>query len=202
VTGPLRNTRHERFCQALLEGKSATAAYEAAGYAKDDGNAARLRVNPRIQERLVELQNEVAGATKITVASLLDELEEARKRADSLDQLSAVVKAISEKARISGLMVQKLEIGPAGAFDKCETVEQIADEMLLYEPLYRPVTDQERQGLIDLLNEQGNAVQEYLVALKAKPIKADRAYSQRRAELDRPGIKSKLFPVPLVGPKC
>jgi hypothetical protein len=64
------------------------------------------------------------------------------------------------------------------------------------------VTDQERQGRIDLLNEQGNAVQEYLAALQAKPIKADRAYSQRRAELDRPGIKSKLFPVPSVGPKC
>src|SRR6476646_8541560 len=109
MPGPLRNTRHEAFCQALLEGKSATTAYEEAGYAKDDGNAAGLAKNPAVIERLTELQNAVAEKTQVTVESLVNELEEARKRADSLDQLSAVVKAISEKARISGLMVQKVE---------------------------------------------------------------------------------------------
>ena len=67
MAGP-RNVRHEKFCQALLEGKSATAAYEAAGYGQgDDGNAARLRVNPRIEERLAELQAEVAKDTRVTV---------------------------------------------------------------------------------------------------------------------------------------
>ena len=51
---------------------------------RDDGNATRLRVNPKVQDRLAELQAEVAKQTKVTVESLLDELENARQRADSL----------------------------------------------------------------------------------------------------------------------
>jgi hypothetical protein len=48
--------------------------------------------------------------------------EHARARADGLDQLSAAVKAISEKAKISGLLVRKIEVGDAGAFSECETI--------------------------------------------------------------------------------
>ena len=40
----------------------------------------------------------------------LDELEYARSRADNLDQLGAAVKAISEKGKISGLLVQGVEV--------------------------------------------------------------------------------------------
>jgi phage terminase small subunit len=57
MSGPLKNPRHERFVQFLLEGESATDAHEHAGYTRDDGNAARLRANPRVVERLTELQN-------------------------------------------------------------------------------------------------------------------------------------------------
>ena len=81
---PLRNPRHEKFVQLLLEGKTAADAHEQAGYVRDDGNATRLRVNPKVQDRLAELQAEVAKQTKVTVESLLDELENARQRADSL----------------------------------------------------------------------------------------------------------------------
>ena len=109
MAGPLRNPRHETFVQLLLQGETATDAHEKAGYARDDANATRLAKNPAVVERLTELQSAVAEKTQVTVESLVNELEEARKRADSLDQLSAVVKAISEKARISGLMVQKVE---------------------------------------------------------------------------------------------
>ena len=174
---PLRNPRHEKFVQLLLEGKSAVDAHEQAGYVRDDGNATRLRVNPKVQDRLAELQAEVAKQTKVTVESLLDELENARQRADSLDQLSAAVRAIESKARISGLLVQKMEIGGAGEFSKCGSVEEVADEMLSYQPLYRPVTQRERKDLIDLLTEQGNAVQEYLAALKAKPINGEHIFT-------------------------
>lgn len=182
---PLKNPRHEKFVQCLLEGKSATEAHELAGYRRDDGNATRLRVNPKVRERLAELQSEIAKEAKVTVESLIAELEEARQKATSLDQLSAATAAIMGKAKISGLLVQKMEIGAPGSFDKCESVEAIADEMLLYQTFYRPVTGRERQGLIDLLNEQGTAVQEYFAALRAKPVNAERIYSQRQQELDR-----------------
>jgi phage terminase small subunit len=41
----LSNSRQEKFAQALAEGKSATEAYELAGYTPDDGNAARMKGN-------------------------------------------------------------------------------------------------------------------------------------------------------------
>jgi phage terminase small subunit len=75
MAGPLRNVRHERFVQALFEGQNATEAYATAGYVKDDGNATRLRNNPKVIERLTELQSEVAAESKVTVAGLIAELE-------------------------------------------------------------------------------------------------------------------------------
>jgi len=66
----LNNARHERFAQLLLQGENATDAHEQAGYVRDDGNAARLKSNPTIQERVAELQREVVKETKITVEGL------------------------------------------------------------------------------------------------------------------------------------
>jgi hypothetical protein len=42
--GPLANQRHERFAQALAQGKTATEAYALAGYRANDGNASRLKM--------------------------------------------------------------------------------------------------------------------------------------------------------------
>jgi len=182
---PLRNTRHEAFCQALLEGKSATAAYEEAGYAKDDGNATRLAKNPKVIERLTELQNAVAEKTQVTVESLVNELEEARKRADSLDQLSAVVKAISEKARISGLMVQKVEVGGPGDFSKCDSIEAVVDELLRYDlDQFHPPTEADRRGLIALYERHFAEVDEFVASIRARPVVGVR--------VDRPAIGNGL----------
>ena len=99
---PLKNVRQERFCLALAEGMSATSAYLQAGYkqsASATANAARLITSDNVKARLAHLQAMAAKASEVTVESLLGELEHARQRADGLDQLSAAVKAISEKAR-------------------------------------------------------------------------------------------------------
>jgi hypothetical protein len=58
------------------------------------------------------------------------------------------VKAISEKARISGLLVQKVEVGGPGAFEECNSVEEVADELIRFEAgLYRHVTAEEHAAL-------------------------------------------------------
>ena len=72
---PLQNPRHERFVGLLLEGKSALDSYELAGFKRDDANAARLKANPKVRERLLELQNEVAAQTVVTIEGLIGELE-------------------------------------------------------------------------------------------------------------------------------
>ncbi|MGC1902074.1 MAG: terminase small subunit, partial [Pseudolabrys sp.] len=87
--GILTNPRHELFAQELAKGKSATEAYTLAGYKPCRQNAARLTTNDDIRARLAEIQAQAATKSEVTVQSLLDELEHARARADSLDQLGA-----------------------------------------------------------------------------------------------------------------
>ena len=106
----LENGRWELFAQALAKGETATKAYVLAGFKPSRTNAARLRSNERISARVLELQMAGAKSAEISIASLLAELEEARSKATSLNQLSAAVRATAEKAKISGLLVEKQQI--------------------------------------------------------------------------------------------
>jgi phage terminase small subunit len=125
--GILANPRHERFAQALFEGGTADAAYLKAGFKANRGNASRLKANENILARLAELQAAAAKASEVTVQSLLGELETARARADSAEQFSASVRAIEAKARVSGLLTQKIEItNVTEEFDDAESIEDIA----------------------------------------------------------------------------
>ncbi|HEY1472946.1 MAG TPA: terminase small subunit [Pseudolabrys sp.] len=169
---PLKNNRHERFALALAEGRSATEAYSQAGYKPCRQNAARLMTKDDIKARLAELQAVAAKKTEVTVESLLAELEQARIRADGLDQLSAAVKAISEKARISGLLVQKVEVGGPGDFAHCDSFADLADHMLREFPSsnFREITERDREGLAELLDRQASEAFAYLEAIQARRI--------------------------------
>jgi hypothetical protein len=71
----LKNTRHELFCHALLEGMSASDAYVRAGYKRNDGNAGRLNRNEQIQSRLAELKGTAANAAAMDKAWVLKQLK-------------------------------------------------------------------------------------------------------------------------------
>jgi hypothetical protein len=152
---PLDNNRHERFVQGLLEGKSASQAYADAGYKPDDGNAAHLRAKEKVKRRLAELQGEVVKETKLTVESLIGELEAARQQATNLKQLSAAVSAVEAKARIGGMMIQKVEVGSPGSFDSEASIPEIIKEMCDHECDYQPelkpylqITDEDRAQIL------------------------------------------------------
>jgi hypothetical protein len=142
-----------------------------------------LTTNDDIRARLAEIQAAAAKKSEVTVQSLLDELEYARSRADSLNQLGAAVKAISEKAKISGLLVQSVEVGGVGDFDDCESTADTADRILAGPggpiELFRPVDERDRQGLIELLDHSARELMEYIDAIKARPITAERCYLGR-----------------------
>jgi hypothetical protein len=153
------------------------------------GPAARLKANPKVAEHLAELQSEIAEKTVTTVEGLIAELEQARVRASSLNQLSAATAAILGKAKISGLMAPaKLEIGAPGSFNECTTPEQVVDELLTYElhPCIE-VHERDRRTLVEMFLKHFAEVEEFIAGLKARPISSEHAYSQRRIELRRFG---------------
>ena len=58
----------------------------------------------------------------VSIGSLLVELEDARQKASNLDQLSAAVRAIEAKAKISGLLTRRIEVTEGNEFAGCETM--------------------------------------------------------------------------------
>ena len=114
----LKNPRHERFAQELAKGKTATEAYETAGFRRHDGNCSRLRGNERIEARLAELQDRGAKRAEVTLESLLNEVEEARKGAMHAGQFSAAVAALKEKGILSGKRIERAEVGGPGDFER------------------------------------------------------------------------------------
>ncbi|WP_445505027.1 hypothetical protein [Microvirga sp. G4-2] len=111
----LDNPRHERFAQALAKGLPASRAYVEAGYAENDSNSARLSGNERVRARVLELQQQAAKKTVVTVESITDELNEAMEFARTCMAPAAFVSAIMGKAKLNGLLVDKTEV--SGSLD-------------------------------------------------------------------------------------
>ena len=139
----LPNSRYERFVQALFIGKHQEAlfigkhqedAYAEAGFSPNKGNASNLKNKPEIKNRLMELHEEKAAMlvqtsgkeALITRDSLLAELEEARQLAIEKKNPSAAVAATIGKARITGNIVDRREVGDVGAFDDLTDEELVA----------------------------------------------------------------------------
>ena len=93
----LSNARHERFAQFLAQGKTATEAYELAGYRPIRSNAAQMAHKEHIKERLTQINAEMACRTQITVETLIAESEEVRVKAMDAGQFNAANTAIKEK---------------------------------------------------------------------------------------------------------
>lgn len=142
----LKNARHERMAQALAQGKSASDAYEAAGFKPHRQNAARMMTNDDIVKRVDELQAKTVKKVEITVDSLASELEEARAMALKEKQTSAAVSATMGKAKLFGLGVEHRRM--SGTIQIINiTVENLSvltrDELTLLEAAY-PVLEKLR----------------------------------------------------------
>ena len=77
----LKNQRQERFCQSLAAGKSASLAYEEAGYAPNRGNASVLKANQNIIDRVLELQGQQQERLILSRQSVVDALLENAEKA-------------------------------------------------------------------------------------------------------------------------
>lgn len=74
----LDNQRHEKFCQLVAKGSSATQAYKDAGFASSNRsrtNASELRAKTDISTRIKELQMAGAEETVISIREVLEGLK-------------------------------------------------------------------------------------------------------------------------------
>jgi hypothetical protein len=148
----LANPRHEAFAQELFrgiaEGRSQGECFSRAGYTKNP-NAAKadasrlLKASKHIIARVQELQRETARRKKVTVESIVDELDDARSIAERNEQAGATVQATSVKAKVCGLFVEKTEVGKPGDFGGVTSRAELADRMLLE---LNPSSSQTRNG--------------------------------------------------------
>jgi hypothetical protein len=132
---PLKNLKHEAFAMMLIEGQkhgwTQRASYSRAGYSSE-GNAAEAAASRLLKDvkngiaaRVQEIVGRGARRAEVTVESILGELEDARIGASTAAQFSAATAASVAKAKLKGLMTDRIEVGGAGAFEP--TLERVAE---------------------------------------------------------------------------
>jgi hypothetical protein len=136
----LPNHRRELFAQLLVQGFTAVAAYEKAGYKRHDGNASTLARHPEVEARLEEIRGElssdfplgtsaIAARANVTAESLMGKAEAVYERAMKCGQLSAANGAVKELGVLSGKRVERSEVGGPGEFDHLSD-EELRDEIV------------------------------------------------------------------------
>jgi hypothetical protein len=119
----LSNTRHEAFARELAKGSSKASAYETAGFAPDTSNASKLTANHRVAARIEELQQGAVDRVQMTVGDLVGRADELRQLAIEYKQISAGVAAVKELGILTGLRIDRREVGGPGEFERLSDAE-------------------------------------------------------------------------------
>jgi hypothetical protein len=165
----LENPRHELFAEELATGKSASEAYALAGFRPSRKNASRLRAKEDISARVAELQAVTARSAAITIESICAELDQANQVAKAKGQAAAMVSASALRAKLGGLMVERVEVGGPNAFDDAETIEDVIEaacEQLTAEGY--SLDEADKAQLTAMLLRQEDERQEFLASCKAR----------------------------------
>lgn len=106
------NEQQERFCRAIVEGKTGNEAYVEAGYkvsndATARANASRLLTNASVCERIAELRKPMAAQTSVTLAWLIQQAQEVLVAAKADASHAASIAAIKELGILSGERIEQ-----------------------------------------------------------------------------------------------
>jgi hypothetical protein len=121
----LRNPRHEKVAQLVAKGEPGTRAY-AVVYEQNcpraaGASAARLLADARVAARVAELQEAATAAVVKEIAydraAAMAEAGTALAMALERGQLSAAVTAITLRAKLSGLLIEKSEVKQVNPLD-------------------------------------------------------------------------------------
>lgn len=78
-------------------------------------------------QRMNEIRQDMARENRVTVQSITRELDEAAALARRLEQPSAMTQAITVKARLHGLIVDRKESGAPGDFAAAQTEAEVVE---------------------------------------------------------------------------
>lgn len=108
--------KQDKFARVYVETGNASEAYrQAYDVGKDTtdqviwNEASKVLGNRYVSVRVAELQMKAQERTLVTVESLTREMEENRARADELDQAATMQAATMGKAKLHGLLVDKVQ---------------------------------------------------------------------------------------------
>lgn len=129
----LTNELHERFCQLLpvvrRKGGSNSDAYREAGGKGSkraaEVSASRILHRPDVQARLAELAAPAVRKAQVSMDSLIQQLDTVFDGAAADSQWNAAGSAAGLKAKLTGFLRERLEIGGPGDFDACQTPAEI-----------------------------------------------------------------------------
>jgi phage terminase small subunit len=115
MTKPL-TPKQEAFCLKYVECSNASEAYRHAYNVGENTKpettwvkACELMATGKVSARVFELQKMAQERTMVTIESITKELEEARKLGKKTEQSSAMTAASMGKAKVNGLLVDKVD---------------------------------------------------------------------------------------------
>ncbi len=126
--------KQEAFCLHYIETGNASEAYRQAYAAENmkpesvNREAFQLLANPKIASRLDSLREFHLKRHIVTVDSITEELEEARRLAIQIEQPSAAVAASMGKAKIHGHITDKSQVSGQLTLTHEEVLEQLDAE--------------------------------------------------------------------------
>lgn len=109
MAGPLKNERHERMAQELAKGLPQFEAYRNAGFRGPKSTASEIAAREDVRARVAEILERAAVKAEITVADIARQLDEDRDLAHKVEQPGAAVSASMGKAKLLGLIVDKVQ---------------------------------------------------------------------------------------------
>jgi hypothetical protein len=134
----LKNGKHEKFAKAICIGNMSNAEAYRSAYGADkavsvaSAAANRLLKGVKVKARVSELQAKVAEKYEITIESMIREFDEAAAGAKGEKQYGPVMTALTAKAKLAGLWVDRAENlnGNYAISDKPLTDEEWAERFV------------------------------------------------------------------------
>lgn len=111
--GPLRNPKHERFAQLMASGVGVEEAHVQAGFARNAGNARRLKADDAVMKRVEAIQARIDDKTTDRLANVqfdaIRALTEAATIAFDADTLRVAAAAAAERGDAKGMITAGIE---------------------------------------------------------------------------------------------